>query len=150
MEGIACLETISAGHKVALEAIASGTAIRKYNQIIGFATEDIAPGAHVHVQNVAMRDFERDYAFCEEARPTEYVSDRGFFQGYVRKNGSVGTRNYIGILTSVNCSATVARYIADAIHKEDLVDYENVDGVVALVHGTGCGMVLSGAHCFRR
>ena len=144
VEGVSCLETIPAGHKVALEAIASGTAIRKYNQIIGFATEDIAPGAHVHVQNVAMRDFERDYAFCEEARPTEYVSERGTFQGYRRKNGSVGTRNYIGILTSVNCSATVARYIADAIHKGDLADYENVDGVVALVHGTGCGMADTG------
>ena len=144
VEGVACAEAIPAGHKVAVEPIAAGAAVRKYNQIIGFATEDIAPGAHVHVQNVAMRDFERDYAYCEEARPTDYVSERGTFQGYRRKNGSVGTRNYIGILTSVNCSATVARYIAEAIRKEDLAGYENVDGVVALVHGTGCGMADTG------
>jgi altronate hydrolase len=142
--GVRSAEPIPAGHKVAVAAIGAGEAIRKYNQIIGFATEDIAAGAHVHTQNVVMRDFERDYAFCEEARATDYVNERGTFSGYVRNNGRVGTRNYIGILTSVNCSASVARYIADAVRQDDLAAYPNVDGVVALVHGTGCGMADTG------
>ena len=142
--GVTCAGTVPTGHKLAVEPIPGGAAVRKYNQIIGFATGDIAPGDHVHVHNVAMRDFERDYAHCAETRPTDYVADRTTFEGYVRANGRVGTRNYIGILTSVNCSATVARYIADAIRKEDLADYPNVDGVVALVHGTGCGMADTG------
>ena len=142
--GIACAGTIPAGHKIAVEPIAAGAAVRKYNQIIGFANEDIEPGAHVHVHNVAVRDFERDYAYCEEARPTDYVAERRTFEGYLRGNGRVGTRNYIGILTSVNCSASVARYIADAVRQEDLTAFPNVDGVVALVHGTGCGMADTG------
>ncbi len=142
--GVACNQTIPAGHKIATAPIAAGSAVRKYNQIIGFATGDIAPGDHVHVHNVAMRDFERDYAYCEEAAPTDYVAEAATFEGYKRSNGRVGTRNYIGILTSVNCSATVARYIADAVKKEDLADYPNVDGVVAMVHGTGCGMADTG------
>lgn len=143
-EGVACAQPVPAGHKVAVEPIAAGAAIRKYNQIIGFAGADIAPGEHVHVHNVAMRDFERDYAYCEEAQPTDFVDNPRTFQGYVRGNGNVGTRNYIGILTSVNCSASVARYIANAVRQEDLADYPNVDGVVALVHGTGCGMADTG------
>lgn len=143
-ERVTCTESVPAGHKVAVEPIAAGAAIRKYNQIIGFAGADIAPGEHVHVHNVAMRDFERDYAYCEEAQPTDFVDDPRTFQGYVRGNGNVGTRNYIGILTSVNCSASVARYIANAVRQEDLADYPNVDGVVALVHGTGCGMADTG------
>lgn len=141
---IVCGEPIPAGHKVATEAIPAGAAVRKYNQIIGFATEDIEAGAHVHTHNVAMRDFERDYAYCEEAHPTDFVAEPATFQGYVRSNGRVGTRNYIGILTSVNCSATVARYIAEAVRQEDLAACPNVDGVVALVHGTGCGMADTG------
>jgi altronate hydrolase len=142
--GVVCGEPIPAGHKIATAPFTAGTAVRKYNQIIGFATADIAPGDHVHVHNVEMRDFERDYAHCQEARPTDYVADGATFEGYVRRNGRVGTRNYIGILTSVNCSATVARYIADAVRQEDLVDYPNVDGVVSMVHGTGCGMADTG------
>lgn len=91
-----------------------------------------------------MRDFERDYAYCEESQLTDFVDDPRTFQGYVRGKDRVGTRNYIGILTSVNCSASVARYIANAVRQEDLADYPNVDGVVALVHGTGCGMADTG------
>jgi len=134
------------GHKVAVTRIAAGDAVRKYNQIIGFAKEAIQPGAHVHVHNVEMQDFERDYAFGEAVRPVEYIPEdrRATFEGYVRPNGRVGTRNFIGVLTSVNCSATVARHIAEAFRGDALADYPNVDGVVALVHGTGCGMADSG------
>ncbi|WP_086463800.1 UxaA family hydrolase [Oceanibaculum nanhaiense] len=145
-EGIAAAASIPAGHKVATAPISAGEPIRKYDQIIGFATDDIAPGDHVHVHNVEMRDFERDYAFSSAVKPTDYVpeANRATFQGFLRPGGMAGTRNYIGILTSVNCSATVAKYIAAAITPEILAQYPNVDGVVALVHSTGCGMADSG------
>ena len=145
-EGIAAAASIPAGHKVATSPISAGEPIRKYDQIIGFATADIAPGDHVHVHNVEMRDFERDYAFSSAVKPSAFVpeAERATFQGFLRPNGVAGTRNYIGILTSVNCSATVAKYIAAAITPEILAQYPNVDGVVALVHSTGCGMADSG------
>ena len=116
-EGVSTSQPIPSGHKVATASIKAGEPIRKYDQIIGFATEDIAAGDHVHVHNVEMQDFERDYAFGVDAKPTAYINDseRATFQGYKRPGGRVGTRNYIGVLTSVNCSATAARYIAEAI-----------------------------------
>lgn len=145
-EAIAASDRIPAGHKIATAAVAAGDPLRKYNQIIGFATDDIAPGAHVHVHNVAMQEFDRDYAACAEARPTAYFNDteQATFQGILRDNGRVATRNYLGILTSVNCSATVARYIAESFDRGALAHYPNVDGVVAMVHGTGCGMADTG------
>ncbi|NQW12495.1 MAG: altronate dehydratase [Alphaproteobacteria bacterium] len=145
-EGVSTTQPIPSGHKVATTAIKTGEPIRKYDQIIGFASEDIAAGDHVHVHNVEMRDFERDYAFGVDARPTAYVSDseRATFQGFKRPGGRVGTRNYIGVLTSVNCSATAARYIAEAITPDVLAKYPQVDGVVALTHSTGCGMADNG------
>ena len=115
-----------------------------------FATRDIAPGEHVHTQNLAMGEFEREYAFSTLAQPTAYAEPAATFEGILRENGQVGTRNYIGLLTSVNCSATVAGYIADAFKRRPfgdagpLADYPNVDGVVALTHKTGCGMASDG------
>ena len=135
---------IPAGHKVATHAIKAGSPIRRYNQIIGFATCDIAAGEHVHVHNMEMGNFERDYAFCAEMKPTDYVAEPATFQGYVRPDGRVATRNFIGILPSVNCSATTARYIAQQFHGAALAEFPNVDGVVALTHGTGCGMASEG------
>ena len=146
-EGVTTANRIPTGHKVATRAIAKGDPVVKYDQIIGFATKDIAPGEHVHVQNCGMAEFERDYAFCEGLKPTQMVpeAERATFQGYRRADGRCGTRNYIGILTSVNCSATVARYIAEAFNKTGiLADYPNIDGVAAFVHSTGCGMADSG------
>lgn len=145
-EGVTAGGHVPAGHKIATTAIAVGDPVLKYAQIIGFATADIAPGEHVHTQNVEVRDFERDYLFGQDAKPTQYFNDaeRATFQGIVRADGRVATRNYIGVLTSVNCSATVARYIADTFRGGALDDYPNVDGVVALTHGTGCGMAASG------
>ncbi len=134
---------IPAGHKIAVRAIRQGQPVRRYNQIIGFATRDIAAGEHVHVHNLAMGDFQRDYAFCADVKPTAAVANPATFQGIVRSDGRVATRNYIGILTSVNCSATVARLIAR--HFENRLDaYPNVDGVVALTHKSGCGMASEG------
>ncbi|MDA5193862.1 UxaA family hydrolase [Govanella unica] len=134
-------------HKVALRDIAVGDAIVKYRQVIGRAAAYIPAGAHVHTHNCIMNTLTTDYDFCTATTATQYVplADRRTFQGYRRQNGKVGTRNYIGILTSVNCSATVARHIADAANRANLfAPYPNVDGVVALVHGTGCGMRGSG------
>ena len=141
--GIRVLAPIPAGHKVAARAIAAGQPLRRYGQIIGFASKAIAAGEHVHVHNLAMGDFARDYAFGVDAKGVQAPSG-DTFMGIVRADGRVATRNYIGILTSVNCSATVARAIADHfrrdIHPEALAAYPNVDGVVALTHGVGCAV----------
>ena len=132
---------IPAGHKIATESIARNQAVRKYDQIIGFASTDIAAGEHVHTHNVEVRDFERDYKFGADVRNVEMVPEpnRATFQGIVREDGRVATRNYVGILTSVNCSASVARMIADHFRGDALADYTNVDGVVPLTHDYGCG-----------
>ena len=141
-EGVTVSGLIPAGHKVAARAIAAGAPVRRYNQIIGTAKVDIAAGQHVHSHNLEFSHFARDYAVGLGQHPTDYVATPASFDGIVRPDGRVATRNYIGILTSVNCSATVARAIADHfrrdIHPEALAPYPNVDGVVALTHGAGC------------
>ena len=142
-EGIDVLQAIPAGHKVAVRHLDAGQPLRRYGQIIGFASQAIEAGEHVHVHNLAMGDFARDYAFGVDAKGPATATD-DTFMGIVRADGRVATRNYIGILTSVNCSATVARAIADHfrrdIHPEALAAYPNVDGVVALTHGVGCAV----------
>jgi altronate hydrolase len=145
-EEVSCAARIPAGHKVATRHIEAGEPIRKYNQIIGFATETIEPGQHVHTHNVEMRDFARDYAFGADVRPTAYVpaDQRASFQGFLRDNGKAGTRNFIGVLSTVNCSATVCHLIAETFPKDELAAFGNVDGIVALTHGTGCGMADRG------
>ena len=137
---------IPVGHKVATSDITTGQPIRKYDQIIGFASSNIKAGEHVHTQNVEMQSFDRDYKFGVDAKPTDYVPEpeRATFQGIKRSNGSVATRNYLGVMTSVNCSATAARMIAESFTDEELQNYPNVDGVVAYTHGTGCGQAASG------
>jgi altronate hydrolase len=142
-EKVSAVVTIPAGHKIAVRDIAHGKPVRRYNQIIGFATRAIKAGEHVHVHNIAMGEFERDYAFCSEVKNTQYISPPATFEGIRRVDGRIATRNYIGILTSVNCSATVARMIADHFRNR-LEEYPNVDGVVALTHKTGCGMAGEG------
>lgn len=138
---------IPAGHKVAATPIATGEPVRRYNQIIGFASRPIQAGEHVHTHNLDLGaekgGFARDYAYCADVKsppPKQTAS----FMGYVRSDGSVATRNYIGILSSVNCSATVVRAIAEHFSKrtnpDALAPYPNVDGVIALSHGLGCGM----------
>ncbi len=138
---------IPPGHKVATTAISTGNAIIKYGQIIGFATTDIASGDHVHSHNCSMGDFERDYAFGKDIPNTQMVApkDRLTFEGFRRPNGKVGTRNYIGVLTSVNCSASVARFIAESVEKSGVLErYPGIDGILPIVHGTGCGMAGDG------
>ncbi|MEO0764476.1 MAG: altronate dehydratase family protein [Pseudomonadota bacterium] len=134
---------IPSGHKIAACDMAKGTPIRKYAQVIGYAAHDISAGDHVHTHNVEFRATDVDYEFGTNLRPP--TPARGdTFMGYRRENGSVGTRNYVAIVTSVNCSATAARMIAAHFTPQILADYPNVDGVVAFVHGTGCGMADSG------
>ena len=146
-EGIAAAARIPFGHKMAIQPIAPGEPVRKFGQIIGFAKGAIAPGDWVHEHNVVMHDFERDYQFGVDARPEPIlpVAEQATFEGFRRANGRAGTRNYLGILTSVNCSASVARFIAQAAAQSGLLDaFPNVDGVVSFTHGTGCGMAGSG------
>lgn len=146
VEGVVTTTMIPRGHKIATAAIPQGEVIRKYAQVIGYASADIAPGEHVHTQNTEFRNTEAEYEFSTDLRPVAFVpeADRDTFMGYRRANGRVGTRNYIAVLTSVNCSATAARMIASAFGPEEMAQYPNVDGVVAFVHGTGCGMAGSG------
>ena len=143
-EGVVVKERIPAGHKVATRAIAVDQPVRRYNQVIGFATRPIAPGFHVHVHNLEVRDFSRDYAFGEAYVPTQPAATPATFQGIVRPDGRVATRNYIGILSTVNCSATVCKYVAEHFKGPALEAFGNVDGVVALTHTTGCGMGSTG------
>ena len=142
---------IPPGHKVATKALNTGDAVRRYNQIIGFASKPIAAGEYVHTHNLDMGankgDFARDYAVGADVKP-EPTKLEASFMGIKRADGRVATRNYIGILSSVNCSATAARAIADHFSRHNnpaaLKDFPNVDGVVALTHGTGCGMDTDG------
>jgi altronate hydrolase len=141
-EGVTVAGLIPPGHKVAVKPIRAGQPVRRYNQIIGTAKVDIAPGQHVHTHNLEFASFARDYAAGTGTHPTEYVAEPASFMGIVRPDGRVATRNYLGVLTSVNCSATAARAIADHFRRDvnprALEAYPNVDGVIALTHGGGC------------
>ena len=142
-EGVVTRSRVPTGHKVATRPHAVGAPVVKYGQVIGFATAPIEPGEHVHVHNCGVADFQRDPEIGAAVPKLNLVEPaaRRTFQGFVRANGKVGTRNYVGVVSSVNCSTSVARFIADAIQRQDLAaGYDNVDGVVAFVHGTGCGM----------
>jgi len=142
---VAAATRIPPGHKILTRAVRKGEPLRKYNQIIGFATDDMVPGTHIHTHNCVMGDFERDYAFCADAHPTGFVAEaeRATFEGYRRADGRAATRNYLGIVTTVNCSAATSRMIAAKIAPL-LEAYPNIDGVVPLTHGGGCGMAASG------
>ncbi|HRK17573.1 MAG TPA: altronate dehydratase family protein [Hyphomicrobiaceae bacterium] len=147
IENVVAAVRIPRGHKMATEKIEKGAPVTKFGQIIGFASTDITPGQHIHTHNCGFAAFERDYAFCQDARPVDIlpVEQQATFQGFRRKSGRVGTRNYLGVVTSVNCSATVARFIAEAVNKSGiLADYPTIDGVIPLVHSTGCGIDSDG------
>ena len=140
---LAVSKTIPAGHKLALVDVALGAPVRKYGQVIGFAAQPILAGDHVHTHNLAMRDFERDYEIGVEAKPLEphAPGQTRFFEGYARSGGRVGTRNYIAVISTVNCSASVSRYVADRFRGADLQrDFPGVDGVVAFTHKSGCAI----------
>ncbi len=132
---------IPSGHKIALSDITRGEEIIKYGRVIGLATHDILRGEHVHVHNVEMAQFHRSQSFGAKASETDFVplSQRATFQGFRREDGKVGTRNYVGIVTSVNCSASAAKHLSRAAERSGLLDqYPGVDGIVPIVHGAGC------------
>lgn len=139
---LVCLDPIPKGHKVATNNIGTDEPIKKYGHIIGFASRPIKAGELVHSHNVRFYDFNRGHAIGAEARPTEYIPDgkRAYFQGILRQDGQVGTRNHIGVLSTVSCSNTVARLIADSFRLEGLKHYPSVDSVVTLRQSAGCGM----------
>ena len=144
IEDVQTTALIPSGHKIATAAIAKGDPVRKYAQLIGYAATDIKAGDHVHTQNVEFRNTDMAYEFTTDLRPVVPATTQDTFMGFRRENGRVGTRNYIAIVTSVNCSATAARMIADHFTPDILSQFPNVDGVTAFVHGTGCGMADNG------
>ena len=138
-------DRIGLGHKIALRPIRKGDAIKKYGQIIGFASADIPVGGHVHVHNVSAAAFERDYAFCRDRPSPPTRSEIRYWKGYDRGDGRYGSRNYIAIISTVNCSASTSKYISQRFHTTDLLkQYPNVDGVVAITHKSGCAMQYDG------
>ncbi|MCY4525587.1 MAG: altronate dehydratase family protein, partial [Anaerolineaceae bacterium] len=137
---------VTDGHKFALADLAAGERVRRYGQTIGFATRDIQAGDHVHTHNLAVQEFAREYEFAQDIEAVDFVplAQRLTFNGYLRENGQVGTRNFIAIISTVNCSAHTTREIARHFTPERLADYPNVDGVVALVHLSGCAVQIGG------
>ncbi|MFV0276579.1 MAG: UxaA family hydrolase [Parahaliea sp.] len=150
-DGTTVCNDIPSGHKVARRAVARGAPVHRYNQVIGYATQDIAPGSHVHTHNLEMGAVELDYAFCRDAKPTPRDPEQRTFLGIRRADARIATRNYIAVIASVNCSATAAKMVGDH-YRRALGDYPNVDGVLALTHKSGCGLdhPLDGIHSLKR
>lgn len=149
-EPVRVSKRIGLGHKIAIRPIKKGEAVYKYGQIIGFATTDIAPGEQVHVHNVGADLFERDYAFSKDVPPAPKPAEPRFFMGYDRGPGReepfrYGTRNYLLVISTVNCSASTNKYISEKIRTSGILkQYPNVDGVVAITHKAGCAMQYGG------
>ncbi|HEV3203686.1 MAG TPA: altronate dehydratase family protein [Gemmataceae bacterium] len=138
-------DRVGLGHKLALRDILKGEPILKYGQIIGFASKLIPAGSHVHVQNVSAPPFERDYSFCRDCPPAPAAPEPRYFMGYDRGDGRSGTRNYLAIISTVNCSASTSKYISERFRATDLLrQFPNVDGVVAITHKQGCAMQYDG------
>ncbi len=136
---IVVLADVPAAHKIALAHVNSGDPVLRYGQIIGFATKPIAPGDYVHTHNLEMATFERDYAFGEDAKVASPAASPVTFQGFVRADGRVATRNYIGVVSTVNCSSTVTKMVVEHFSRNGVLDaYPNVDGVVPITHSFGC------------
>jgi len=146
--GVRTRAQVPAGHKIAARRIAEGEQVKKYDTVIGVATRDLEPGDYVHSHNLQLVDYYRDPAFGADVQPVQYVPEdqRATFQGFVRADGGVGTRNFIGILSSVNCSATVIKNIAAHFTPERLAAFPNVDGVAAFAQTSGCGMSSPSEH----
>lgn len=136
---------IPAGHKMALHDLRPGDSVRRYGQVIGFATESIAAGAHVHSHNLGVGALERDYAAGSDVRAVEPEGVDRTFDGYLRVDGRAGTRNYVAVISSVNCSASVSRYVAERFRGDAMAAFPHVDGVIALTHKGGCGAHYGGA-----
>lgn len=138
------VDSIRPGHKFAIEPMAEGEGIRKYGQIIGFASSPIEQGAHVHCHNVACHEFDRDHASATAIPPPPVPQPPRTFSGYLRDDGRVGTRNYIAVVSTVNCSASTVSRIVSAFTPERLRSFPRVDGVFGVTHKSGCGIAESG------
>jgi altronate hydrolase len=138
-------QDIRPGHKVARHARRTGEEVRRYGQVIGFATSDIAVGDHVHTQNLAVGDLQREYEVGTDVRPVDFYppEEMRYFDGYLRDDGRVGTRNYVAIISGVNCSASVSQFVKDKF-RDVTRDHPNIDGVLAITHKSGCGTELFG------
>lgn len=137
-------DVIDLGHKVAVADVGTGEPIRKFGQVIGFATEPIPAGAWVHAHNLAAGQLSLDYAFGAEVPPDPQPITGRTFLGYRRDDGRAATRNYVGLISTVNCSATATKYVAERINTSLLADYPHIDGIVPLVHKAGCAMQYDG------
>jgi altronate hydrolase len=136
---------IRPGHKIARRPRAAGEAVRRYGQVIGFATQPIAAGEHVHTHNLAVSEFQREYEVGVDVRPVAHHPPEAmrYFEGFKRPDGRVGTRNYVAVISTVNCSASVCQFIRERF-RDVQRDYPHVDGVVAITHKSGCGTKLFG------
>ncbi|MDA9083083.1 altronate dehydratase family protein [Candidatus Pelagibacter sp.] len=139
-QNISSIDDIPFGHKICLKTVNKGDPVIKYDQIIGFASTNINPGEHVHSHNLEFKDFDRKFKVIEKKSIINEKSEL-FFNGIMRDNGQVATRNYIGIISTVNCSATVTKMISEKIKQSNILkDFPNIDGIVPITHSTGCGM----------
>jgi len=139
-QNISSIDDIPFGHKICLKNVNKGDPVIKYDQIIGFASKNINPGEHVHSHNLEFKDFDRKFKVIEKKSIINEKSEL-FFNGIMRDNGQVATRNYIGIISTVNCSATVTKMISEKIKQSNILeDFPNIDGIVPITHSTGCGM----------
>lgn len=140
-ENITTLSEVPSGYKIATVTIHKGEPILKYNTVIGFAGTTLTPGTMLHDHNIEFHEYQRDYAYCRDYQPVELLpeNERATFQGFVREDGQVATRNYIGIVAISNCAATVVHKVADWFTEERLAQYPNIDGVVPFSHDQGCG-----------
>ena len=137
-------EPVAFGHKIAVAAIEQGGRVLKYGQPIGLATQPIRPGDWVHSHNLAMADLDRSYEYATEVPPDPTPLEGRTFMGYRRADGRAGTRNYVAVISTANCSASAARRIADSFDTAKLAAYPNVDGVIALTHKGGCSLACDG------
>ncbi|MBX2840078.1 MAG: altronate dehydratase family protein [Gammaproteobacteria bacterium] len=144
VDGVTVQQPISKGHKMAMTDIDAGERVYKYAQMIGVASEKVTAGSHVHSHNLDFQLSDSDYQFGTDVRPVD-IACTDHFMGFHRPDGRVGTRNFIAVISSVNCSATVAHRMAAGINASDVLkNYPNIDGVAAFTHGTGCGLADSG------
>ncbi len=138
-------QTIPPGHKVAIKTLEPNTSVWKFGWPIGLTNGRVEAGDHVHSHNLRCDHTIDLEAIATEIPPSPKPLDGYTFEGYQRPGGQVGTRNYVAIISNVNCSASAARMIAQQFNEEALAAFPNVDGVVAFKHDGGCAMAYDGS-----
>ncbi|MGE3314900.1 MAG: UxaA family hydrolase [Planctomycetaceae bacterium] len=138
-------DAIDIGHKVAIQSLPRGTGVRKFGQVIGFTTEDVRPGDWIHSHNLTAGELSLDYAYASEVPPDPAPITGRTFLGYRRPDGRAATRNYIALVSTVNCSATTSKYVVDRLDRSLIAQFPNIDGIIPLIHKGGCAMQYGGA-----